>query len=102
MEVLVNEGRRKFDKDFKSQAVKMVLEDGLTRAEVARRLGVGAPQIFNWVRAHLIDGPEAFPGNGNLRPVEEELRRLRQENKELRLEAEFLKKSAAYFASLKK
>lgn len=94
--------RRKFDKDFKIQAIKMVEKDGISKSEVARRLGVSQPVISSWVRAFQEEGSVAFPGNGRLKPLEEELRKLKQENKELRLEAEFLKKSAAYFASLKK
>lgn len=80
----------------------MVEKDGISKSEVARRLGVSQPVISSWVRASKEDGSEAFPGNGRLKPLEEELRKLKQENKELRMETEFLKKSAAYFASLKK
>ena len=93
--------RKKFDKEFKCQAVKMV-ENGLTKSEVARRLGVDPTSISNWLKEFNAHGTDSFPGNGKLKPLEEELRRLRQENKELRMETEFLKKSAAYFASLKR
>ena len=98
----MNKMRRKFDKEFKRQAVKMIEEDKLSMSEVVRRLGVAQPVISNWVKAYRADGTIAFPGNGRLKPLEEELRKLKQENKELRMETEFLKKSAAYFASLKK
>lgn len=98
----MNKKRRKFDKDFKLQAIQMVEKDGISKSEVARRLGVSQPVVSSWVRSFHQDGSVAFPGNGRLKPLEEELRKLRQENKELRLETEFLKKSAAYFASLKK
>jgi transposase len=94
--------RKRFDKDFKLQAIKMVEDDGLSKSEVARRLGVDPTSISNWIKEFKVDGSDAFPGNGKRRPLEEELRKLRQENRELRMETEFLKKSAAYFASLKK
>lgn len=95
--------RRKFDKEFKLAAVRMVTEDKLSRVEVARRLGVNPTQIRQWVQEIISEGPEqSFPGNGKLKPWEEEIRKLKQENRDLRMEREFLKKSAAYFASLKK
>mgnify|MGYP005750454047 CR=1 FL=1 len=56
--------RRKFDKDFKMEAVKMVLEGGLSRVEVGRRLGVGQTQVGNWVKAFQANGEVAFPGVG--------------------------------------
>ncbi len=94
--------RRKFDKEFKREAVKMVLKDGLSKAEVARRLGISQTQISNWIKSSIADGESAFPGNGKLKHEEEELRSLRKQVKEQQLEIEFFKKSAAYFASLKK
>ncbi len=95
--------RRKFDKEFKLAAVRMVTEDKLSKVEVARRLGVNPTQIRQWVQEIISEGSEqAFPGNGKLKPWEEEIRKLKQENRDLRMEREFLKKSAAYFASLKK
>lgn len=85
--------RRKFDKEFKLQAVKMVLNDGLSKAEAGRKLGVSQSAITKWVEEFRADGVVAFPGNGKLKPHEEELRKLRQENKELRMETDFLKKA---------
>lgn len=94
--------RRKFDKDFKASAVRMVLEDALKKAEVGRRLGVDQNLVGNWVRAHLADGVDAFRGNGNLKAGEAAFKKLEKEVYELRQENEFLKKTAGYFASLKK
>jgi len=94
--------KRTFTKEFRVQAVKMVLEDGLSQAEVANRLGIGSSLISNWVQAAKDEGPDAFRGRGNLRPQDAEIKRMQQEIKELRQENEFLKKSAIYFANLKK
>ena len=85
-------GRRSFDKEFKEQAVKMVLDQGLPKAEVSRRLGINHNTVSNWVKAFQEDGLEAFPGHGKLRPQDVELRQLREEVKKLRMEREFLKK----------
>jgi len=91
-------GRRRYDKEFKEQAVKMVLEQGLTATEVARRIEVDRSSISSWVRAHEKDGPDAFPGKGKSIPQEEEIRRLKEENLRLKQERDFLKKTAVYFA----
>ena len=91
-------GRRTFDKEFKEQAVKMVLEQGLTRAEVARKLEIDHNTIGSWVKIFQNDGKDAFPGRGKLKPQDDELRKLREENKRLRMERDFLKKTAIYFA----
>ena len=94
--------RKKYTKEFREEAVKMVLSGGMSKAEVGRRLGVHQTQIGNWVQAVKADGLEAFPGKGNLKPQDEALRRLEKEVRDLKQENEFLKKTAAYFASQKK
>ena len=84
--------RRTFDKEFKHQAVNMFVEQGLSRAEVARRLGIDHNTIGSWVKAFSEDGQEAFPGHGNLKPQDDEIRRLKEEVRKLKLERDFLKK----------
>lgn len=80
----------------------MVIQDGLGKTEVARRLGVHESLIRNWVKAFEADGENTFPGHGKLKPQDEELKRLERENRLLKQENEFLKKTASYFASQKK
>lgn len=94
--------RRKFDKEFKIEAVKMVLDEGLSKAEVSRKLDITQGMIGKWVQDYKDDEADAFPGQGNLKPEDDEVRKLKRENRQLKEELEFLKKSAAYFASLKK
>ncbi len=93
--------RRKFDKEFKLEAVKMV-RGGMSKAEVGRRLGITDGVIHKWVRALESDGAVAFPGNGKLKPEDEELRKAQKRIRELEEENSFLKKTSSYFASLKK
>ena len=88
--------RRKFSPQFKAEAVAMVIETGKPVAEVARDLGIGDGTLGNWVaawrRAHPQPEPPAGPaGRARLAELEEEVSRLRMEN-------EFLKKAAAFFA----
>jgi transposase len=91
--------RSTYTSEFKLAAVKMILEQKLSVAEVARRLGVSENLLHTWKKAVLADGANAFPGHGNLTPAEDELRRLRAENARLRAERDLLKKAAAYFAN---
>ena len=91
--------RRTYTREFKLQAVRMMTDQGLSVAEVARRLGVGENCLRTWRKAASENGATAFPGNGRPSPADEELRRLRAEVVRLRAERDLLKKAAAYFAS---
>lgn len=90
--------RRKFTREFKIEAVKMVLEQNRSVAEVARSLGLRDTLLRKWVNDSKDQGDQAFPGHGQLSPLEEELRRLRLENKRLQAECAILKKATAFFA----
>lgn len=67
-------------------------------AEAARSLGINANMLGRWVRQAREGSDTAFPGKGNLSPEQEEIRRLREENKRLRMEKDILKKATAFFA----
>lgn len=89
--------RRRFDKQFKLDAVRLVTEGGKKASEVARDLGVDPNTISNWKREFGSHGGAAFPGNGRLMPADEELRRLNREIATLREENQILKKAIGYF-----
>ena len=90
--------RRKYTREFKVEAVKLVTEQGYSVAEAARSLGVHETVLRSWKQALQSKGNQAFPGQGKLPAIEEELRRLRVENKRLQAERDILKKAAAFFA----
>ncbi len=90
--------RRTYTPEFKTEAVKLVTEQGYSVAEAARSLGLSENLIRNWKQALLDQGQHAFPGRGKLPPFEEELHRLRADNKRLLAERDILKKAAAFFA----
>ena len=90
--------RRNYTPEFKTEAVKLVTEQGYSVAEAARSLGLHENLIRSWKQALEAQGGQAFPGRGKLPAVEEELRRLRAENKRLLAERDILKKAAAFFA----
>jgi transposase len=87
---------RRYTREFKVSAVKLVNHEGYTVAQAAESLGVGEQNIRNWVArfsAEVGKGPIDEPGK-----LREENRRLREENRRLRTEREILKKAAAFFA----
>jgi len=90
--------RRSFTREFKVEAVKLITEKGYSVAEAARSLDIGETLLRAWKQAFEQQGEQAFPGQGNLPAVEEELRRLRAENKRLLMERDILKKATAFFA----
>ena len=83
--------RKQYTKEFKLDAVRLVTEQGYTRAEAARNLGLNANMLGRWVQELQVDEAEAFRGNGKLTVEQQELRRLREENRRLKLEREVLK-----------
>ena len=91
--------RTTYTAEFKLQAVRMIADQKLSVAEVARRLDVGENLLHTWRKAFRQQGEAAFPGHGHPSAADEELRRLRAENARLRAERDLLKKAAAYFAS---
>ena len=90
--------RRTFTPEFKAQTVKLVTEQGKSLAEVSRDLDLGESMLRAWKQALAGGGDQAFLGKGNQAALEEELRRLRAENKRPLAERDILKKAAAFFA----
>lgn len=86
--------KRKFSTEFKAEAVKLVLEQGLAPAQAARDLGIGASTLDKWLK----------DARGRVQPQviteseKEELKRLRKEVHYLKMERDILKKATAYFS----
>ncbi len=76
----------------------MVLEQGYSRAEAARSLEINANMLGRWIKEHEGDDGQAFPGNGKLTAEQAEIRRLREENRRLKIEKDVLKKATVFFA----
>lgn len=90
--------RRKYTKEFKLDAVSLVLEQSYSQAEAARSLGITAKLLSRWVHEHKTNEGQAFRGNGKLTEEQLEIRRLREENQRLKMEKEILKKATVFFA----
>ena len=91
--------RRKHSREFKVEAVRLVRERGVTVAQAARDLDVNQTLLRRWVQQFVADPKEAFPGQGQQKPEDAEITRLRREVARLKMERDILKKAAAYFAS---
>ena len=91
--------RRKFDRQFKVEAVRLVTEGGRPITCVGRELGVHRAVLYRWRKELLEDPEESFPGKGSLRPRDEELRRLQREVADLKEERDILKKALAIFSA---
>lgn len=88
--------RRRFTDEYKANAVSLVIDDGRTNADVARSIGVNEMTLGKWVKKARDEGKK--PERELNTDERAELERLREENKRLRMEAEFAKKVAAWFA----
>lgn len=85
--------RRKFDKQFKNSAVKLILEEGYSVKEVSQELDVHANSLYRWVQEVEEYGENAFPGNGTaLADAQHKIKLLEKENRYLQEELELLKK----------
>jgi len=91
--------RKQYTKEFKLDAISLVVEQGLTIAEAARSLEINANMLGRWIKENQADDSgQAFRGNGKLTFEQEEIRRLKLENKQLKLEKQILKEAAVFFA----
>jgi len=88
--------RRRFDASFKQEAVALAKRVGFSQA--ASELGVTESNLRNWANAVASRGAQAFSPLSQRTDVEAELRKLREENRRLKIEQEILKKAAAFFA----
>ena len=90
--------RRTYTNEFKQSAVQLVTEQGRSVAEAARSLGINVNLLRSWKISSQTNGDQAFPGKGRLPAIEDELHRLRADNKRLAMERDILKKATAFFA----
>lgn len=91
--------RRQYNAEFKRDAAKLVVVQGMKRSKVAQDLGVSPYLIGTWVKEYLSSGENAFPGHGRLSPQDQRVRDLEEEVKQLRMERDILKKATAFFAN---
>ncbi len=86
--------RRKFMREFKREAVKLIQERGVTVAQAARDWGVHGTVLRRWVQDVAADLQQVFPGQGQMQPEQAELTQLRREVVKLKAERDIFKKAA--------
>ena len=87
--------RKLYTKEFKEGAVRLVTEQGRSKADVARSLGIAEVSLSRWIKAANEEGDGAFRGNGKRTESEQEILELKRRIKELEQEREILKKAAS-------
>jgi transposase len=92
------EQRRQVTREFKLEAVRLVKDRGVSAAQAAKDLGVHLTVLRRWIKDFSSDPQQAFPGNGQMKPEQLEIQRLRKEVTKLKAERDILKKAAAFFA----
>ena len=90
--------RRKFTREFKLEAVRLLKERGVSYAQASHDLSVHQSQLRSWVKALADDPQHGFPGQGQMKPEQAEIAQLKREVIKLKAERDILKKAAAYFA----
>ena len=91
---------RRFTKEFKLEAIRLMERSDQPVTQVARELGIRVNQLYKWKQQLTTKQGDAFPGQGKQLGSDAELTRLKRENARLREENEILKKAAAYFAKV--
>ena len=85
--------RKQYDREFKLEAVKLIVDQGRSVNDVSKSLGV----LSAWRRKYLADGIQAFPGQGKMKAGDDEVRRLKAELSRVRQGRDILKKAMGYF-----
>ena len=83
--------RRRFTREFKLEAVRLIQERGVSVAQASRDLGVHGTVLRNWLKAFADDAEHAFQGHGQLKPERAEIARLKREVTKLKAERDILK-----------
>jgi transposase len=92
---------KSYSKEFKEQAVALTKIGGKSLSQVARELEVSVSTLCGWIKSSDEHNEHAFPGKGKLHE-DDELRKLKRENADLKMENEILKKATAIFAKSQK
>lgn len=91
--------RKKYSKEFKLDAISLVVDQKFSRAEAARNLEINPNLITRWMKEYEKDQDgQAFRGNGKLTPEQEEIRKLKAQVRTLEMERNFLKEATVFFA----
>lgn len=88
----------KFTPEYKKEIIKLITEQKKKYSEVSKSIGVSDTTLREWVKKYSEYGKDAFPGRGNLRPDDKEIRDLKNKIKDLEMENAILKKAMTIFS----
>ena len=91
-------GHRQFSREFKRNAIQLVMEKGISVGKVARDLDIHPNLIHRWRRDYLAEGESAFAGIENVKPEDTELKRIQKELEDVKEERDILKKALSVFS----
>ena len=89
--------RKRYTKEFKQSLVSMICEEGKSATTIAEDVGIHVNTLYRWISEFKGNGKDAFPGNGNLKPEDAEIRKMKKELEDLREENAILKKAVRIF-----
>jgi len=90
--------KRKYDKTFKLETIELLKKSDKSAYALENELGIGHGRIHHWLKEFEEDPENSFMGNGNLKPQDREIARLKRENEVLRQERDILKKAISIFS----
>ena len=90
--------RKVYTREFKVEAVRLMEESEMSAQRIAEDLGISTSSLNRWRRELREDPEQAFPGQGNLKPRDQEVEQLRRELHRMRQERDILKKTLAIFS----
>ena len=91
--------RKKYTKEFKLDAVSLVLEQNYTRSEAAKSLSINSNILARWIKEAESEEGQSFRGNGKLTAEQEQIRELQKRVKRLEMEKDILQKATVFFAA---
>lgn len=97
----ITKTRRRYSKEFKLEAIQLVYNRDGKVIKVAESLGIHPNILHRWIKEHEDDPTHSFPGNGNLRTPDEQIRQLKNQLREAEEERDILKKALAIFSKKK-
>jgi transposase len=90
--------RRRFNREFKIETVKLVTDSDNSVPRIAVDMGIHPNTLYRWVQQYSEKPQEAFPGTGHMTSEAEMIRLLKRENERLKMERDILKKAMAIFS----
>jgi transposase-like protein len=91
--------RRKFTREFKLEAVRLIKDRGVSYVQASQDLNVHPSQLRDWVKKFSEDAQHAFPGHGQMKPEQLEIVRLKREVAKLKAERDILKNARRLLSS---